>query len=50
VVAEGVETADALLRLDELGCHMAQGYYVCKPLPTDELDGWLATSSRLSAV
>jgi diguanylate cyclase (GGDEF)-like protein/PAS domain S-box-containing protein len=48
VVAEGVETAEALQRLEELGCHLAQGYYVCKPLPTEELDVWLATSTSLS--
>jgi EAL domain-containing protein (putative c-di-GMP-specific phosphodiesterase class I) len=50
VVAEGVETAEVLLRLEEPGCHLAQGYYVCKPLPTEELDVWLATSASLATV
>jgi diguanylate cyclase (GGDEF)-like protein/PAS domain S-box-containing protein len=48
VVAEGIETADVLLRLEELGCHLAQGYYVCQPLPAEELDVWLATSASLA--
>jgi diguanylate cyclase (GGDEF)-like protein/PAS domain S-box-containing protein len=45
VVAEGVETADTMARLEELGCHLAQGYYVSKPLPVGELDAWLATTA-----
>lgn len=50
VVAEGVETADVLQRLEELGCHLAQGYYVSRPLPIEELDVWLAKSASLSTV
>jgi diguanylate cyclase (GGDEF)-like protein len=50
VVAEGVETADVLLRLEELGCHLTQGYYVSRPLPIEELDVWLATSAILLTV
>jgi diguanylate cyclase (GGDEF)-like protein/PAS domain S-box-containing protein len=49
VVAEGVETADVLLRLEQLGCHLAQGYFVSRPLPAEELDVWLATSATFSA-
>ncbi len=48
VVAEGVETAEVLARLAELGCNLAQGYYVCKPLPSDELDAWLSSSAGLA--
>jgi len=36
MVAEGVETATQLKRLDALGCQYAQGYYVGKPLSVDE--------------
>jgi EAL domain-containing protein (putative c-di-GMP-specific phosphodiesterase class I) len=50
VVAEGVETAGVLQRLAELGCHLAQGYYVSRPLPIEELDVWLARSASLSTV
>jgi EAL domain-containing protein (putative c-di-GMP-specific phosphodiesterase class I) len=48
VVAEGVETAEVLQRLEELGCHLVQGYYVSRPLPAEELDAWLAESASLS--
>jgi EAL domain-containing protein (putative c-di-GMP-specific phosphodiesterase class I) len=32
VIAEGVETADQLRRLKEMGCEFVQGYYIAKPL------------------
>jgi EAL domain-containing protein (putative c-di-GMP-specific phosphodiesterase class I) len=35
VVAEGVETADQLAKLKELGCDLAQGYYFTKPLASE---------------
>jgi diguanylate cyclase (GGDEF)-like protein/PAS domain S-box-containing protein len=47
VVAEGVETAGVLQRLEELGCHLVQGYYVSRPLPAGKLDAWLSESGKL---
>ncbi len=41
VVAEGVETADLTHRLQSLGCDLAQGYGICRPLPYDRLTRWL---------
>jgi EAL domain-containing protein (putative c-di-GMP-specific phosphodiesterase class I) len=41
VVAEGVETAAAWRRL---GCDMAQGYYLSRPVPAAELASWLRAS------
>jgi diguanylate cyclase (GGDEF)-like protein len=41
VVAEGVETSESWDRLLELGCDAAQGYYLARPLPADELGAWL---------
>ena len=38
VVAEGVETERVWNRLVDLGCDYAQGYYVSRPMPADELD------------
>ena len=36
VIAEGVERADQLAQLVEMGCDMAQGYYFARPLPPEE--------------
>src|SRR5687768_12695814 len=35
VTAEGVETREALDRLDALGCDFAQGFHVGRPVPAD---------------
>ena len=42
VVAVGVERAEQLDVLRDLGCDAAQGYVVCPPLPEAELLAWLA--------
>ena len=36
VVAEGVENAEQLAQLTQLGCPVAQGYFFGKPVPADE--------------
>jgi len=41
VVAEGVEKRAVIERLAELGCDVAQGYYLCRPVPSEELAIWL---------
>jgi EAL domain-containing protein (putative c-di-GMP-specific phosphodiesterase class I) len=41
VVAEGVETVDTWRALQALGCDLAQGYLISRPLPGDELTRWL---------
>lgn len=41
-VAEGVEDADTLAALSELGCDQVQGYFVSRPLPADQLHEWLS--------
>lgn len=40
-LAEGVETAEALATLRELGCDQAQGYHVSKPMAQAETFAWL---------
>jgi diguanylate cyclase (GGDEF)-like protein len=45
VIAEGVEDAEAWRILKELGCDMAQGFYVSKPLPIGEFHEWYANWS-----
>jgi diguanylate cyclase (GGDEF)-like protein len=39
-VAEGVEDQAVLDRLDELGCDVAQGYHVSRPLTAEALERW----------
>jgi diguanylate cyclase (GGDEF)-like protein/PAS domain S-box-containing protein len=41
VVSEGVERADQLAALADLGCHAAQGHLICGALPGEELARWL---------
>jgi diguanylate cyclase (GGDEF)-like protein len=44
VVAEGVADSDIWDRLVELGCDVAQGYYMSRPLPAPEMTQWLQES------
>jgi diguanylate cyclase len=46
MVAEGVENETALSELARLGCDLAQGYHISKPLPADQLTGWLQDRSQ----
>ncbi|MGZ4272703.1 MAG: putative bifunctional diguanylate cyclase/phosphodiesterase [Solirubrobacteraceae bacterium] len=41
VIAEGVEDSSTLERLASLGCDLAQGYHVSKPMPADVFNDWL---------
>lgn len=45
MVAEGVETESDLQALRELGCDLAQGYYIRRPGPADEITAWLSERS-----
>ena len=47
VVTEGVEDAQTWELLKRMGCDVAQGYYLSRPLPADELERW---ARRLRAV
>jgi len=40
VIAEGVEDAEAWRILEDLGCDMAQGFYVSPPLPIGDFQEW----------
>jgi len=44
VVAEGVEDAPTLDVLRELGCDVAQGYYIARPMPARDLETWLSAA------
>ncbi|MDZ4252238.1 MAG: EAL domain-containing protein [Sulfuritalea sp.] len=43
VVAEGVETVAHGHLLLQLGCDLAQGFAIARPMPAEELPGWIAT-------
>jgi diguanylate cyclase (GGDEF)-like protein len=48
VVAEGIESSTSLQTVQELGVDVAQGYFVACPFTSAQLDGFLATPSRLA--
>ena len=41
VIAEGVETIEQGEMLLKLGCELAQGYVIARPMPASELPSWL---------
>jgi EAL domain-containing protein (putative c-di-GMP-specific phosphodiesterase class I) len=45
VCAEGVEDEATWKLLKDLGCDLAQGFWIAKPMAADELMEWLAETS-----
>ena len=43
VIAEGVETVAHGTALLQLGCELAQGYGIARPMPAEKLPAWAAT-------
>jgi EAL domain-containing protein (putative c-di-GMP-specific phosphodiesterase class I) len=41
VCAEGVEDEETWRMLCDLGCDLAQGFWIARPMPADELTRWL---------
>ena len=41
VVAEGVEDRESYDDLAEMGCDLAQGYLISRPIPASEATRWL---------
>ena len=41
VVAEGIENKETFDELNRLGCDIAQGYHLAKPMPQDIFLQWL---------
>jgi diguanylate cyclase (GGDEF)-like protein/PAS domain S-box-containing protein len=49
VIAEGVETRQHGLQLKAMGCEVAQGYGIARPMPAHALPGWVANRSAANA-
>ena len=47
VVAEGVESAQVVRMLGELGCDEAQGFHFARPCAAQDLSGWLARPGKV---
>ena len=41
-IAEGVETAEQVKTLKDMGCDMVQGYYFARPMPSADFEKFLA--------
>jgi diguanylate cyclase len=41
VVAEGIESPEHLRQLEDFGCDVAQGFHLGRPLPPEQIPGWL---------
>lgn len=41
VIAEGVESLEHGAMLVHLGCHLAQGYGIARPMPAAQIDDWV---------
>ena len=50
VVAEGVESPSDIETLSDLGCDVAQGHFLSRPLSVAAFEEWLAARSALSAL
>ncbi len=45
-LAEGVETPSEQAVLHQLGCRFVQGYGIARPMPFDDVAGWLSDHAR----
>ena len=45
IIAEGVEDSATLNQLALLGCDLAQGYHLSRPMPADAFVDWLRTAN-----
>ena len=43
VIAEGVETNEHCIALLQLGCELAQGYGIAKPMPASDIQKWFSS-------
>lgn len=43
VIAEGVEDVETGCALIDLGCYLAQGYCIARPMPAQDIPSWVST-------
>ena len=48
VVAEGIEDEQTLRQISDMGCEEAQGYFLSKPVSSDDLLDWLNNREVIS--
>jgi EAL domain-containing protein (putative c-di-GMP-specific phosphodiesterase class I) len=48
VVAEGVEDSGTLERLRSMGCDLAQGYHISRPVRPEALESWLDAAAPVN--
>ena len=48
IIAEGVETQEEAIKLRELGCDMAQGYFFCKPMSEKDITSFVKQNRSVS--
>ncbi|WP_186578627.1 bifunctional diguanylate cyclase/phosphodiesterase [Aquibacillus kalidii] len=48
VIAEGVEEINHIEFLKKAGCSVMQGYYISKPLDTEDMNKWLRDQQKIS--
>ena len=46
VVAEGVETLEQEQFLRDIGCQTLQGYFIGRPMPVEQFEGWMSKRQR----
>ncbi|MFF2483171.1 EAL domain-containing protein [Paenibacillus sp. NPDC058071] len=49
IIAEGVETQQQIAFLKETGCNIMQGFYFSRPMPKEQLEGWLSGAVEAAA-
>ena len=50
VVAEGVDSEDKLIELARMGCPMAQGFYIARPMSIADATVWLRQQVTLASL
>ena len=45
VVAEGIENEETWNKLQDMGCDLGQGFYMCRPCPAKDLNLWFSRTN-----